>query len=221
MGNGQPLKILIFDDEKGIVENFQEIYSRRGFITFGALDGITALEIFKKERPQICLIDVELPWVDVPLDGIEVLKRIKDIDKDTYCIMMGPYPHEDSLQQAKDLGALQFLIKPFTLDILDKYIEEIKSLIAKKKSSIRKLFHGLGSSLHLITIGIGATKEFIEECLKEDNDIPQRAKEKISNCLKDLDRIVSSAKEADRKTREIEEQVYKAIDPDTGKPKES
>jgi DNA-binding NtrC family response regulator len=131
MENNQPLKILIVDDEEGIVDFLQDIYSRKGFTTFGATEGITAVEIFKKEKPQVCFIDV---WMRRGThEGIEVLKRIKDIDRDTYCIMMGPcLDQENTVKQAKDLGALHFIVKPFETEVLDECIQEIRSLIAKK-----------------------------------------------------------------------------------------
>jgi len=47
MENNRPLKLLVVDDEPGIVDFIQKIYQRKGFTTFGATDGITAVEIFQ------------------------------------------------------------------------------------------------------------------------------------------------------------------------------
>ena len=83
-------------------------------------------------------------------------------------------------------------------------------------ATIRELFHGLGNDLNLITVGSGVTRELVEECLEEA--IPPRAKEKLIEIVKTLNNIIKDAKEADKKTRDIHDRVYKIIDPDTGKP---
>ncbi|MCM8795108.1 MAG: response regulator [Candidatus Omnitrophica bacterium] len=118
------LKILIVDDEEGIVELLQRIYSARGFVVFGATDGIKAVEIFEKERPEVIFIDVHMPFS--PIDGIETLERIKAIDKDAPCIMLTRIYDEESIKRAKKAGALHYVTKPFELEDLDRCIEEIK-----------------------------------------------------------------------------------------------
>jgi len=118
------LKLLIVDDEEGIVDMVQRIYSRKGFLTFGATDGIKGVEIFEKERPEIVFIDIHMPFS--PIDGIEVLKRIKDINKEANCVMLTRIYDKDSVQKSKTLGALHYLTKPFEMEDLDKCIDEIK-----------------------------------------------------------------------------------------------
>jgi YesN/AraC family two-component response regulator len=118
------LKLLIVDDEEGIVEMIKKIYSRKSFLTFGATDGIKAVEIFEKERPEIVFIDIHMPFS--PIDGIEVLKRIKDIDKEASCVMLTRIYDKDCVQKSKNLGALHYLTKPFEIEDLDKCIDEIK-----------------------------------------------------------------------------------------------
>lgn len=124
------LKLLIVDDEPAIVELTKRYYEKRDFLTFGATDGITAVEIFKKERPEVNLIDIHMPFS--PLDGIEVLKRIKEIDKDANCIMVTRIHDEESIHRARQLGAGYYIIKPFEAEDLDKCIEEIKQQLRKE-----------------------------------------------------------------------------------------
>lgn len=118
------LKLLIVDDEEGIVEMVKRIYSRKSFLTLGATDGIKAVEIFEKERPEIVFIDIHMPFS--PIDGIEVLKRIKNIDKEASCVMLTRIYDKDSVQKSKNLGALHYITKPFEIEDLDKCIDEIK-----------------------------------------------------------------------------------------------
>jgi DNA-binding response OmpR family regulator len=118
----KPLKLLVVDDEEGIVDFTKRIYSRKGFITFGAFDGITAVDIFQKERPHICLIDIHMPLS--PFNGIETLKRIKEIDKDAICIMVTRITEQAAVEAAKRLGASAYLLKPLEMEEIDRAISE-------------------------------------------------------------------------------------------------
>ncbi|MFH1338318.1 MAG: response regulator [Candidatus Omnitrophota bacterium] len=126
MQNNRPLKLLIVDDEPAIVDFTQKIYSRKGFTTFGATDGITGVEVFKKERPTVTLIDVHMPYS--PIDGVETLRRIKEIDKDAICIMVTRITEKDKVEQSKQLGASAYLLKPFEIEDLDKAISEVAKI---------------------------------------------------------------------------------------------
>ena len=121
------VKLLIVDDEPTIVRYIQKIYQRKGFITFGATDGIVAVEIFKKERPHLNLIDIHMPLS--PIDGVEVLKRIKELDKDANCIMVTRLIDQDKVKQARNLGASAYLLKPLELKVLNKAITDITKKI--------------------------------------------------------------------------------------------
>ena len=68
-------KLLIVDDEQDLVAMVGAGLQRQGCLTFGATDGIKAVEVYYKERPDIVFIDIHMPFS--PIDGIETLKRIK------------------------------------------------------------------------------------------------------------------------------------------------
>lgn len=123
------LKLLIVDDEPAIVELTKRYYEKRDFLTFGATDGVAAVEVFRKERPEFSLIDIHMPFSAI--DGIEVLKQIKEIDKDANCIMATRIHDEESINRARALGAKYYIIKPFEAEDLDKCIEEIKQKMIK------------------------------------------------------------------------------------------
>jgi DNA-binding NtrC family response regulator len=126
----EQIKLLTVDDEEGIVEFITKIYARKGFLTFSATDGITAVDIFNKEHPQIALIDVHMPYS--PIDGIETLKRIKKINKNAICIMLTRITDRDKVEAARKLGALHYINKPIELEDLDKVVMEAKQLVEKK-----------------------------------------------------------------------------------------
>ncbi|MDD5513483.1 MAG: response regulator [Candidatus Omnitrophica bacterium] len=122
MDEQKKLKLLVVDDEDGIVDFTKKIYARKGFITFGATDGLAAVEIFQKERPEISLIDIHMPFS--PIDGIETLRRIKEIDKEAVCIMVTRITEKDKVELARQYGASAYLLKPLELEELDKVIYE-------------------------------------------------------------------------------------------------
>ncbi len=111
------LKLLVIDDEPGIVDFVKKIYQKKGFATFGATDGVSAVEIFQKERPNICLIDIHMPYS--PIDGVETLKRIKEIDPNACCVMVTRITEKEKVEQSKQLGA-----KAYELRDLDREISQ-------------------------------------------------------------------------------------------------
>ena len=123
-------KLLVIDDEESIIFLIKMVYEKRGFTVFTAADGITAVEIFKKERPELSFIDVHMPFS--PIDGVETLKRIKEIDKDAYCVMITRIDDRQTVARARALGALHYIPKPFEMEELDKCIDEVKQKLGKQ-----------------------------------------------------------------------------------------
>lgn len=120
------LKLLVVDDEEGIVDFVKKIYARKGFTTFGATDGIAAVDIFNKERPRINLIDIHMPYSAI--DGVETLRRIKEIDKSAICIMVTRVTEKDKVEQSKQYGAAAYVLKPLEIEELDKIISEVAKI---------------------------------------------------------------------------------------------
>ena len=117
-------KILVIDDEKEICELTKDFLRRKNYLCFSANDEAEALDLIKKEHPQLVLLDVRLG----DISGLDILPKIKELDKEVKVIMVTGLGDAESIQQAKFLGADDFLIKPFTVSFLN-------DLIAKKLSS--------------------------------------------------------------------------------------
>lgn len=115
-------KLLVVDDEPTIVEFTQRIYEKKGFLTFGATDGVAAVEIFKKERPDINLIDIHMPYSAI--DGVEVLRQIKEVNPKAVCIMVSRITEKQKVEDSRKYGASAYILKPLDLDELDKAIAE-------------------------------------------------------------------------------------------------
>ncbi|WP_458411645.1 response regulator [Schinkia sp. CFF1] len=105
-------KLLIVDDQYGIRILLNEVFQKEGYQTFQASNGMQALQIVEQDRPDLVLLDMKIPG----MDGIEILKRLKEIDQTIEVFIMTAYGELDMIQQAKDLGARTHFAKPFDID---------------------------------------------------------------------------------------------------------
>jgi len=105
-------KVLIVDDQNGIRVLLMEVFSSEGYVTFQASNGKLALEIVKSETPDLVLLDMKIPG----MDGLEILKHVKAINKEIKVIMMTAYGELDMIKEATDHGALMHFTKPFDID---------------------------------------------------------------------------------------------------------
>lgn len=104
--------ILIVDDEEGIRESVREILSDEGYRVIEASDGTTVLELIRKERPRLVLLDIWMPQVD----GIGLLKEIKEQEPEVNVIMISGHGNIHTAVAAAKLGAFDFIEKPLSLD---------------------------------------------------------------------------------------------------------
>ncbi len=111
-------KILTVDDQMGIDSFFYEFFTVRNYEVFNATSGKKAIEIVQKERPRIILLDINMRG----MDGIETLKKIREIDKECAIIMVTGVKDEDTMKRAKELGADDYITKPLSLEYLDKVV---------------------------------------------------------------------------------------------------
>jgi two-component system response regulator (stage 0 sporulation protein F) len=117
-------KVLIVDDQNGIRVLLVEVFSNEGYNTFQASNGKLALEIVRKESPDLVLLDMKIPG----MDGLDILKHIKQIDANMKVIMMTAYGELDMMKEATDLGALKHFTKPFDIDDLRNTVnDELRS----------------------------------------------------------------------------------------------
>jgi UDP-3-O-[3-hydroxymyristoyl] N-acetylglucosamine deacetylase len=124
-------KVLIIDDEKDILESLSSILRDEGFQVLTATDGREGLFMFEKEKPQIVLLDVWMPEVD----GLEVLKQIKDMEKDAAVIVISGHGTISTAVEAVKMGAYDFLEKPLSIDkVLEVMSRSLAGEIAQKGS---------------------------------------------------------------------------------------
>jgi DNA-binding response OmpR family regulator len=112
-------RILIVDDEIAIVDVLQTFLEEKGHKVFTAYDGEDAVETAKRERPHMILLDIYLP----KMDGIEVLRTVKEFDEAVGVIMITAFREEDVARQALKLGAFDYITKPFDFEYLERALE--------------------------------------------------------------------------------------------------
>lgn len=105
----QKHKILLVDDEPRILSIISKLLERFGYDVTCAVSGPEALEIFEKEPADLVISDIRMPG----MDGVEVLKRVKDIDPLTQVIVLTGYSSIDlAIKSLRDCDAFDFLTKP-------------------------------------------------------------------------------------------------------------
>ncbi len=111
-------KILVIDDEKPTLMMFRLTLAAYGYDVLTAENGQEGLEVFNRERPTIVLTDIKMPG----MNGIEVLKRIKEIDPSVEVIVITGHGDMDLAIQALNLDATDFINKPIQRHLLDQAI---------------------------------------------------------------------------------------------------
>lgn len=126
-------KVLIIDDEEHIVELIKFNLEANGFVTLEAFNGIDGLKLAKKEIPDLILLDLMLPGID----GIEVCKRIRQDDKlkNTPIIMLTAKSEEIDKILGLELGADDYITKPFSVRELSARIKAVLRRISSKEDS--------------------------------------------------------------------------------------
>jgi len=104
-------KVLVVDDHNGVLESFKEILRIKDYEVSGFSNGKEALESMKTAKYDFAFVDLKMP----EMDGIEVLKRIKELDPSVEVIIVTAYASEESFANAITLGAMEYLRKPFLM----------------------------------------------------------------------------------------------------------
>lgn len=133
-------KILIAEDSDILNNMLRDIFEEHGYEVFQAFDGLDCKSMFLKSKPDLALVDVQMP----KLDGLEVLRYIKERDPRTLVIVMTGIGTEETAVKAMKLGAEDYLSKPFVLKdvvaLAEKLLENRRGIEenARLKRKIRQ-----------------------------------------------------------------------------------
>jgi len=123
------IKFLVVDDEKGISEQLKEFLEDRKYTAFAATDAVKAIEIMKKEKPNIVILDIRLEGSS----GIDLLREIKKINRKARVIMLTGYPDDKTRSMSKELGASAYLTKPYNFEEIVKVARNLISEIMEEE----------------------------------------------------------------------------------------
>jgi len=149
-------KLLFIDDEESVRKVFSISLKKEGYEVLTAEDGEKGLKVFMRENPPIALVDIRMPG----MNGIEVLRKIKEINPETEVIIITGYGDMDSAIQALKLDASDFLTKPIKDEVLLIALKRAEEKLALKRK-IREYNH------------------YLEDLVRERTGVLQRAYEQI------------------------------------------
>jgi DNA-binding response OmpR family regulator len=109
-------RVLVVDDEPDFIELLREFLTVKGYEVTAASDGEEALRKVKEDRPHLILLDVRMP----KMNGLEVLKQVREIDHEVGVIMVTAVNEEETGRQALKMGAFDYITKPLDLNYLER-----------------------------------------------------------------------------------------------------
>ena len=170
-------KILIVDDDPSIVDLLNQFLKRKGFKCKTAADGQEAIDLLEKSPFTIIVTDLIMPRVD----GLELLKKVKESWPDTDVIVMTGYTKNFTYTDVIKAGASDFVQKPFTLDEIEA---KLQRLIKE-----RQLRH----TLKQLSVRDGLTnlynRRYFDHKLKEEVIRARRQKYPLYLLLVDVDKF--------------------------------
>ena len=132
MDNSKTKKVLLVEDEKDLIFIYQQAFSTAGITLLIAEDKLTALEIIKKEKPKIILLDLIIPSSSESIvdfsqkEGFNLLEEAKEEIKenDIKVLVLSNLVSKEAIERSKELGALDFIVKSKIIpdDLADKIL---------------------------------------------------------------------------------------------------
>jgi two-component system chemotaxis response regulator CheY len=115
-------KIMLVDDAAFMRMMIKDTLQKNGYTEIvEAGNGEQALTVYAAEKPDLVLMDITMPV----MDGLESLKRLKEMDKDAKVVMCSAMGQETMVVDALKLGARDFIVKPFKPDRIMKTVNSI------------------------------------------------------------------------------------------------
>lgn len=135
----EPYSVLYIEDEKDIRANYMNYLDRHFEKVYEAADGEEGYEKYKKNRPDIMIVDINLP----KLNGLDLVRRIRKNNHSTKVIMLTAHSETKFLLEATELKLTKYLVKPVSRrelkDALTHVIDELSNFeITSKKTIVLK-----------------------------------------------------------------------------------
>ena len=148
------IKLLLIDDEEGVRKIFSISLRREGYEVFTAATGKEGLEVFDREKPPIVITDLKMPG----MDGLEVLKRIKEKTPDAEVIILTGHGDMESAILALQADASDFITKPVKDEALTIALKRAENRVNQRK--LKEYATDLESMVQAATEEIIRRREF-------------------------------------------------------------
>ena len=184
-------QVLLVDDEPGILKVLGISLADRGYRVLTAENGEEALRVFHEARPEVILTDIKMPG----MDGIELLKRIKEESPNTEVIMITGHGEMELAIQSLKYDASDFITKPINDEALDialrraleklsykkklkEYTEDLEKLVEEKSrklveaerlAAVGQTVAGLAHAIKNITAGLTGGMYVLEKGIDLEN----------------------------------------------------
>ncbi len=130
------MKVLLVEDNNDLALNVTEYLERKGYVVDYAADGLTALNLATQNKFDAIILDIMLPG----MDGYRVCENIREkVDYDPAVIMLTAKGMEQDKLQGFDVGADDYLVKPFSLPELDARLQALNRRAKGQVKSNKKL----------------------------------------------------------------------------------
>jgi DNA-binding response OmpR family regulator len=124
------MKILVIDDDRVLADVVSFTLRREGYKVIQAYDGVTGLNRWENEEPDLIILDVNMP----KLDGFEVCRQIRE-RSEIPIILLTVRGEEDDIVSGLDIGADDYIVKPFSPRQL---VARIRAILRRSKSEAPK-----------------------------------------------------------------------------------
>lgn len=150
-------KILVIDDEKPTLAMFRLMLEAYGYEVFTAENGSEGVALFEREAPPVVLTDIKMPG----MDGIQVLKAIKERAPQTEVIVITGHGDMDLAIQALNLDATDFINKPIQRQVLEQALKRAQARWQMAAGQSPELTLRLTAELAIIAVlgSLGARSE--------------------------------------------------------------
>jgi len=122
------MKILVVDDDRVLADVITFMLHKEGFEVIQAYDGAAGLERWKKEKPDLVVLDVIMPKIS----GFEVCRRIRAAG-DTPILMLTVRSEEEDILNGFEIGADDYIVKPFSPGQL---VARVKAILRRSKGKL-------------------------------------------------------------------------------------
>ncbi|MCV6606900.1 MAG: response regulator [Campylobacterales bacterium] len=140
--------LLFIENEQGIRDNFQELFSLLFNNVYVGKDGLEGLELYKKHSPDLIITDIKMP----NMDGIQLTKKIRERDNKTSIVIISAHTEQELLMESIPLHLVDYVVKPlnqtklnsvFTKFLKENQIEEFVYDYEKSKTVVKGEEHVL------------------------------------------------------------------------------